>query len=169
MSGDRLFGGQPSSYWATTTCGSYELLVKLRNREETVEAPFSELSMEFLQSLLPDAGRLRLDSYDIENGDRLTLSLSSIQTVVPCPLCGGFTQRVHSRYERTLADLPCVHFSLRLVIQVCKFFCSTPECQRRIFTERQPTVAVPWSRKTRRFVQRLQAIGLALGGAAGAR
>ena len=125
--------------------------------------------MEFLQSLLPGAGLLRLERYDMEGGDRLTLSLSSTQVIVPCPLCGGLTHRIHSHYERTLADLPCVHFRLRLILQVCKFFCPNAECRRRIFTERLPEVAAPWARKTLRLVQRSQEIGLALGGAAGAR
>lgn len=125
--------------------------------------------MEFLQSLLTGASFLRLDRYDIEDGNRLTLSLSSTQVIVPCPLCGGLTHRVHSHYERTLADLPCVHFRLRLILQVCKFFCPNAECRRRIFTERLPEVAAPWARKTVRFIQRIQSIGLALGGAAGAR
>ena len=105
----------------------------------------------------------------MKGGGHLTLSLSSIQTIVPCPLCGGLTHRIHSHYERTLADLPCVHFRLRLILQVCKFFCLNAECRRRIFTERLPGVAAPWARKTIRFIQRLQSIGLALGGAAGAR
>jgi transposase len=38
---------------------------------------------------------------------------------------------------------------------------------RRIFTERLPTVAAPWARRTLRLVQRLVALGLALGGRAG--
>ena len=125
--------------------------------------------MEFLQSLLPGSGLLRLDRYEVEGDDYLTLSLSSTQTIVPCPLCGGLTHRIHSHYERTLADLPCVHFRLRLILQVCKFFCPNAECRRRIFTERLPEVAAPWARKTVRFIQRLQSIGLALGGAAGSR
>ena len=105
----------------------------------------------------------------MEGGDRLTLSLSSTQAIVPCPLCGGLTQRVHSHYERTLADLPCGHFRLRLILLVCKFFCPNAECRRRIFTERLPEVAAPWARKTVRFIQQLQSIGLALGGTAGSR
>lgn len=125
--------------------------------------------MEFLQSLLPGAGVLRLDRCDMEGSDRLTLSLSSTQTIVPCPLCGNLTHRIHSHYERTLADLPCVHLRLRLILQVCKFFCPNAECRRRIFTERLPEVAAPWARKTVRFIQQLQSIGLALGGAAGSR
>lgn len=125
--------------------------------------------MEFLQALLPSTSLLRLESYAIESDDCLLLNLSSTQTIVPCPLCGGLTQRIHSHYERTLADLPCAHFRLRLILQVCKFFCPNSECRRRIFTERLPEVVAPWGRKTLRLIQRLQSIGLALAGAAGAR
>ncbi|MEL6494847.1 MAG: ISL3 family transposase [Cyanobacteria bacterium J06623_7] len=126
--------------------------------------------MQFLQCLLPSSTQLHLDSCDIDqNSYQLTLSVSSTQTTVPSPLCGTFTQRVHSRYQRTITDLPCVDFRLRLLVQVCKFFCPNPDCHRRIFTERIPAVVAPWDRKTIRLVQRLQSIGLALGGAAAAR
>lgn len=60
-------------------------------------------------------------------------------------------------------------FSLTLALTVCKFFCNNCACVRRIFTERIAGVAAPWARKTVRLVQRLQSIGLALGGAAGTR
>lgn len=125
--------------------------------------------MEFLQALLPNTSLLRLESYALESDDCLLLNLSSTQTIVPCPLCGGLTPRIHSHYERTLSDLPCAHFRLRLILQVGKFFCLNAECRRRIFTERLPDVAAPWARKTLRLIQQLQSIGLALGGAAGAR
>ncbi|OLE61833.1 MAG: hypothetical protein AUI36_11185, partial [Cyanobacteria bacterium 13_1_40CM_2_61_4] len=42
-------------------------------------------------------------------------------------------------------------------------------CPRRIFTERLPTVAAPWARRTLRLAQRLLALGVALGGKAGVR
>jgi transposase len=125
--------------------------------------------MELLQALLPSTSLLRLESYAIESGNCLLLNLSSTQTIVSCPLCDALTHRIHSHYQRTLADLPCVHFRLRLILQVCKFFCPNAECRRRIFTERLPEVAAPWGRKTVRLIQRLQSIGLALAGAAGAR
>jgi hypothetical protein len=44
-----------------------------------------------------------------------------------------------------------------------------PACPRQIFTERLPTVAAPWARRTLRLAQLLLAYGLALGGEAGAR
>ncbi|MGC1525105.1 MAG: ISL3 family transposase [Phormidesmis sp.] len=97
------------------------------------------------------------------------MHLSSTQSVVPCPICSQPTQRVHSRYERTLADLPCTDFKLVLILQVRKFFCMNDECYRRIFTERLPRFALPWARKTERFVNQIRSIALSLGGAAGAR
>ena len=126
--------------------------------------------MELLQYLLPDSNRLHFENCEIDTDARhLTLSLSSNQSSAQCPLCAIATKRIHSQYERTLADLPCVNFSLTLMIQVGKFFCDNSACIRRIFTERLPELAAPWARKTVRLVQQLQAIGLALGGAAGAR
>jgi len=126
--------------------------------------------MELLRCLLPSLSLLRLEGYEMAMGDRhLTLNLTSTQTKAACPICGQPSYRIHSHYTRTLADLPCIAFSLTLIVQVCKFFCSNPDCRRRIFTERLPEVAVPWARKTMRFVEQLQSIGLALGGKAGAR
>ncbi|KPQ32253.1 MAG: zinc-finger of transposase IS204/IS1001/IS1096/IS1165/Transposase, partial [Phormidesmis priestleyi Ana] len=126
--------------------------------------------MELLQRLLPKLHRLHLDSYDLLPSEhRLTLNLRSTQIPAACPLCGQPSHRVHSRYDRTLADLPCVSFSLTLIVQVCKFFCDNPSCRRRIFTERFPEVAAPWARKTQRLVEHLQEIALTAGGQAGAR
>jgi transposase len=128
------------------------------------------MTTQFLQCLLPGFNLLRLEHEEIDTDQHhLTLNVSSTQTLVQCPLCTSPTTRIHSRYERTLLDLPCVNYSLTLVMQVSKFFCDNSDCMRRIFTERIPEVTLPWARKTSRLGQRLQTIGLALGGAAGAR
>jgi transposase len=128
------------------------------------------MTTQFLQCLLPGFNLLRLEHEEIDTDQHhLTLNVSSTQTLVQCPLCASPTTRIHSRYERTLLDLPCVNYSLTLVMQVSKFFCDNSDCKRRIFTERIPEVTLPWARKTSRLGQKLQTIGLALGGAAGAR
>ena len=74
---------------------------------------------------------------------------------------------MHSHYERTLVDLPWAHYRVRLQLRVRKWFCRNRACRRRIFTERLPTVAAPWARRTLRLAQRLGALGIALGGKAG--
>jgi transposase len=99
----------------------------------------------------------------------LILHVTSTQQVVPCPVCAVCTPRVHSRYTRTLADLPCGVARVRWQLRVRKFVCTNAQCSRRIFTERLPGVGAPWARQTQRLVAWLITIGLALGGAAGVR
>ncbi len=126
--------------------------------------------MPFLPCLLPDPHHLHVETYERDDAaNRLIIHVASSQLTAQCPVCGCSTHRVHSHYERTLADLPCAQFSLILQVSVRKFFCVNSACLRRIFTERLPLVAAPWARKTVRLVQQLRTVGLALGGAAGSR
>jgi len=66
-------------------------------------------------------------------------------------------------------DLPWGEHDVAVQLRVRKLFCDNARCKRRIFTERLPGIAAPWARKTARLSDRLTAMGLALGGAAGAR
>lgn len=126
--------------------------------------------MELLNHLLPCQDTLHLESWELDSTQhQLTLSVSSRQMIAYCPVCHQPAHRIHSRYVRTLRDLPCVNYCLTILLEVCKFFCLNQECQRKIFTERLPAVALPWARRTIRFAEHLSAIGLALGGAAAAR
>jgi transposase len=99
----------------------------------------------------------------------ITLTLRSRQRTTRCPLCSRRASRIHSRYERTLADLPWGEHPVVLRLRVRRLFCDNSHCERRIFTERLPGIAAPWSRKTARLATQLTTLGLALGGAAGAR
>jgi len=76
-------------------------------------------------------------------------------------------RRIHSHYQRTLADLPWAQYRVCLQLRVRKWFCANRHCRRRIFTERLPRVTAPWARRTLRLAQRLIALGVALGGTAG--
>jgi transposase len=118
--------------------------------------------------LLPDATLLRLEACDIDDTTaQITLRVQSTQTRAPCPLCATPARRIHSDYRRTLADLPWAQYRVYLQLRVRKWFCRNRACRRRIFTERIPTVAAPWARRTLRLAQRLVARGMALGGRAG--
>jgi transposase len=100
---------------------------------------------------------------------QITLRVRSTQTSAPCPLCATPTRRIHSDYARTLADLPWAQYRVRIQLCVRKWFCRHRACPRRIFTERLPTIAAPWARRTLRLAQRLLTLGVALGGKAGVR
>jgi transposase len=118
--------------------------------------------------LLPDATILCLAACHVDHpAAQITVSVSATQATAPCPLCTTPAHRIHSSYERTLADLPWAAYRVRLQLRVRKWFCGNRHCRRRIFTERLPTVAAPWARRTLRLAQRLVALGVALGGTAG--
>jgi transposase len=115
--------------------------------------------------LLPEG--LYLQSLGIEDG-RVRISVASGSSRSRCPLCARGSSRVHSRYSRTVQDLPCHGISVELRVRARRFFCDEPSCQRRIFCERLPDVAAR-ARKTGRLEEALLAIALQLGGRAGAK
>ena len=126
--------------------------------------------MELLQHLLPSQTDIALNHWNLNAATgQIVVHLSSTQSVAQCPLCRCASHRVHSHYERTLKDLPLAQFTLVILLAVSKFFCLNDSCQRRIFSERLPTVVAPWARRTARYTEKLKAMGLALGGAAAAR
>ena len=126
--------------------------------------------MELLSHLLPTATGFLLDSCYLDEAQaEITLTLTSRQTAPHCPLCHMPARRLHSRYRRTLADLPWGSCTVRLWLRVRRLFCDHVGCTRRIFTERLPGVVAPWARRTARLGKRLTMAGLALGGSAGAR
>jgi transposase len=120
--------------------------------------------------LLPNATLLRLEAGSVDDTmAQITLAVRSTQATAPGPLCTTPARRIHSHYEHTLADLPWVHYRVRLQLHVRKWLCRNRDCARRIFTERLPTVAAPWARRPLRLAHRLVALGVALGGTAGVR
>src|SRR5262249_54848336 len=123
----------------------------------------------FFSLLLPDTTVLHLDSWELNaSASLITLHVTATPTAVPCPRCAVLVTRLHSRYTRTLADVPWAHYRVRWHLRVRKWFCQNPQCVRQIFTERLPAVAAPWARQTARLVQWLGHITVALGGKAGA-
>ena len=120
--------------------------------------------------LLPNTKPLHLDAWHLDNTHaQITLLIASTQAAVRCPGCHAPAWHVHSRYTRTLADLPWSNYRVTWRLRVRKLFCRNRTCPRRVFTERLSGVAAPWARRTLRLTARLLALGLALGGAAGAR
>jgi len=70
---------------------------------------------------------------------------------------------------RTLDDLPWHGVRVRIEAHVRQFFCDTPGCPRRIFTERLSETTVPHAQRTNRAATALELIGFALGGRPGER
>jgi transposase len=99
----------------------------------------------------------------------ITIFANTSATSARCPVCGMRSSRVHSRYTRTLADLPWQGVPVTLHLRVRRFFCDEVNCHRTIFAERLPGVATHYARRTGRLDDWFTHISFALGGEAGAR
>jgi transposase len=116
----------------------------------------------------PSTAELHVEQLAVE-GSLLTITAVGRREAVACPACGTPATRVHSKYRRTLADLPWQGSRVRLTVTVRRFFCATAGCARRIFAEPLPQTAARYARRTARATTTLEAIGFALGGRPGAR
>jgi transposase len=101
--------------------------------------------------------------------DRVTVVARSRLPTAACPDCDAPSSRVHSRYERRLADLPWQGRPVAVRIRARRFICARPACPRRTFAERLPGVARPFARRCERLADAQRQVALALGGEAGAR
>jgi hypothetical protein len=96
-------------------------------------------------------------------------ALVSTATQAHCPCCHAPSGRIHSRYVRTLADLPghdrCVAFRLT----ARRFRCRQPDWPQAVFCERLPDFVEPYARTTARLTDAHHLLGLARGGEPGSR
>ena len=97
--------------------------------------------------------------------DSIILLVRSGASQARCPLCGAGSRRVHSRYIRSVADLPSAGRAVQLQLVTRRFTCEVPHCRRRIFAERFGEAIVPLrARRTARLEGIVHYLGLALGG-----
>jgi hypothetical protein len=117
--------------------------------------------------LFPGAG-LRLDDLFFTPDTAVALLVATAASA-PCPRCGTPSDRVHSRYRRTAADLPWHDRPVALRLVVRRFRCINPACPQVVFCERLPALLESHARTTARLAGAHCAVGFALGGEAGAR
>ena len=120
------------------------------------------------RSLSPCPAEVQVERL-LSRADHVMVILRSVRRTAACPSCAQPSCRIHSYYERRLADLPWNGVPVSIRLRTRRFFCDTEECAYRIFTERLSETTETYARRTRRMEQALRWLGLALGGAAGAR
>src|SRR5712692_3669389 len=120
------------------------------------------------RSLSPCPAEVQVERL-IAEADHITLVVRAVRRAVPCPGCARPSSRIHSFYERRLADLPWNGVPVKIRLRARRFFCDAEDCAHRIFTERLPETTETYARRTLRMEQALRWLGLALGGEAGAR
>lgn len=113
-------------------------------------------------ALIPNG--LRVESAVLE-GTAAVITVRAHAKTSACPSCGVQARRVHSRYRRTLLDLPLGGRPVHPVVSARRFRCDVSSCARRIFAERFGGGALePWARRTARVDDLVHHLGLALGG-----
>ncbi len=100
---------------------------------------------------------------------RLTLQISCTLKSASCLLCQQSSERIHGKYRRTVADVPCAGRVVTLALTIRKFVCRTTTCPRRIFTERLPDLVQSYAHMTNRLSEALQTLGFATCGQVGER
>jgi len=120
------------------------------------------------RSLSPCPAEIQVERL-VAEADHITLVVRVFRPVVPCPGCTQPSYRIHSYYERRLADLPWNGIPVEIRLRTRRFFCYAEDCAQRIFTERLPETTGTYARRTLRMEQALRWLALALGGKAGAR
>jgi transposase len=101
----------------------------------------------------------------ISDGAELLIAVRPVAKTSTCPGCRRPSGRVHSRYRRSLADLPIAGRRVRLIAHVRRFYCDTVLCGRRIFAERfDEDVLAHRARRTSRLEYIVHHLALALGG-----
>jgi hypothetical protein len=81
-------------------------------------------------------------------GDRLVLHLEPLRRAVSCPMCGTWSQRVHSRYRRRPWDVPWGCWPVQLVVHARRFFCDAPTCPRRNSSLGTRDIKRTWEERT---------------------
>ncbi len=118
--------------------------------------------------LLPLPEGMLIDQIQVSKNE-VRITVIATHPTSNCPLCLHPSSSVHSRYRRTVRDLPCCGRCVQPVLCVRKFFCRNPLCERKVFTERLPELVHPWAQMTMRYFEQLTSIGLATCGKGGAR
>jgi transposase len=86
-----------------------------------------------------------------------------------CPNCNEISHSRHSRYWRTLRDLPLQGTSVTLKLRLSRWRCRNGECSQRIFVERFAQSLSPHAHHTNRLSEVQRLVGRALGGRPGQR
>jgi transposase len=125
------------------------------------------LLVSLLRVLSPAADPIVVERVALVGGS-LYVVAHPVAAVAVCPRCGAGSGRIHSRYARTLADLPCCGVPIVLTLHVRRFFCDAPACSQRTFAERLPEAAPPYARRTTRLRAALAPLAFTAGGKPGA-
>jgi transposase len=118
--------------------------------------------------LLPHLAGVAVEAAEAVGG-RVLIRARARAEGARCPGCGQLAGRVHSVYERRLADAPAGGRPVTIRLAVRRFYCGNPDCAAVTFAEQVDGLTSRHARRTPLLARTLTVIALALAGRAGAR
>ena len=110
-------------------------------------------------SVLYSDAELEIESVETIGKDVHICAKSSLDYGV-CPYCGTISHKVHSRYFRTVIDLPILGQRTVLHLWMRKFFCKNSECGKKTFAEQPGNEIIRYRRRSRRCEVTVARVGL---------
>lgn len=111
---------------------------------------------------------VRLEQVEFAS-DALVVKAAACGPAPRCPGCRARARRVHSSYERGLAERPVTGTQLRVRLRVRRFFCDRSSCRRKTLVEQVSGLSERYRRSSIGTKQFLRAVAVELGGRAGER
>jgi len=124
--------------------------------------------LEVLTVLVPHLASLAVEHVETA-GRSVHVLARTCASEAACLGCGVVSRRVHSHYQRKLADTASGGQEVLIHLRARRFFCSSGACAKVTFAEQVPGLTVRYGRRTCGLDDVLQAVAMALGGRAGAR
>ena len=79
-----------------------------------------------------------------------------------CPYCSHKSSKVHSRYVRIINDLSILGHSVKIYLEVRKFFCHNHQCKKKTFAEQPGDEVFRYRRRTCRCERAVARHGLSV-------
>jgi transposase len=121
-----------------------------------------------LELLLPHLAGVMVEDAQVM-GAGLFIRARARAGTAACPRCGCVSARVHSRYQRRLADAAIGGRKVVIRLAVRRFFCDAPGCPAATFAEQVEGLTSRYARRTPLLAAMLGAVAVAVAGRAGAR
>ena len=88
-------------------------------------------------------------------GDTYYVEVYSEKKHHTCPYCGHVSSKCHSKYTRTLCDLPILEYKVKIIFHIRKIFCLNQECAKKTFAERPCEEIQPYQKNTQRLKKKI--------------
>ena len=121
-----------------------------------------------LSVLLPHLAEVEVERVELV-GAEVRIRAAASAARASCPGCARACWRVHSRYERRLADTAVGGRPVTILLWVRRFVCDDRACSTSTFVEQVAGLTSRYARRTPLLRRMLTSIGVALAGRAGAR